>query len=367
MGQKAPWRGLVGGNAARSQKFEEVSRQLLALALPRRGPVTFELRIGRLLINHETGSKEFKAKPFSLPEWSSAFAEKTGTNTNKLETIFTPRLTTSLVDVESILDIRLSQGRSIFNPEPILRNVTYVYKCTTKHGDQVTINLDEDGTFKILGPEVLIGSLDFHFPKRVWDASLRLTTSGVYSNRFQQQVDAIISNLKIFVSQGGTSLDLSTRTSDQELVITSITLRRKTSYSSKVYADLLLQLCEVQDLHVSRNENEYQGTIKESKEMIDAGRLWWEASIASVSAGEILGVNDTLELGEVAKWSPHTITNRGVVRDLYSLAHEIVTNIDNVGFLNKGVKGSSGSKGQTTSYQTSHQTSSKPTEGGPYW
>ena len=367
MGQKAPSRGLVGGNAARSQKFEEVSRQLLALALPRRGPITFEMGIGRLLINHETGSKEFKAKPFSLPEWSSAFPEKTDTNTNKLETIFTPRLTTSLVDVESILEIHLSQGRRIFDPELILRNVTYVYKCTTKHGDQVTINLDEDGTFKILGPEVLIGSLDFHFPKRVWDASLRLTTSGLYSNRFQKQVDAIISNLKIFVSQGGTSLDLSTQTSDQELVITSITLRRKTLYSSKVYADLLLQLCEVQDLHVSRNENEYQGTIKESKEMIDTGRLWWEASIASVSAGEILGVNDTLELGEVAKWSPHTIINRGVVRDLYSLAHEIVTNIDNVGFLNKGVKGSSGSKGQATSYQTSHQTSSKPTEGGPYW
>ena len=367
MGQKAPSRGLAGGNTAQIKKYEEASRQLLALALPRQGPITFEFGIGRLLINHQTGSKEFKAKPFSLSEWLSAFPVKTDTDTDRLETIFTPRITTSLLDVESVVDTRLSQGRKLFNPEPILGNVTYVYKCTTKQGDQITINVNEDGTYKILGPEILVGSLDFHFPKRVWDASLRLTTSGLYTSRNQQQVDAVIENLKISVSKDGTALDLSTQTSDQELVIKSITLRRRMTYSSKVYADLLLQLCEVQDLNISQNENQYQGSIKEPKEMIDASRIWWEASIASVSAAEILADNDILELGEVAKWSPHTIIDKGVVRDMYSLAHETVTNIDNVGFLNKGVRDSSGSRGQTTSYQTSHQTSSKPTEGGSYW
>lgn len=367
MSQKAPSRGLAGGNTAQIKKYEEASRQLLALALPRQGPITFELVIGRLLINHQTVSKEFKAKPFSLSEWLSAFPVKTDTDTDRLETILTPRITTSLLDVESIVDTRLSQGRKLFNPEPILRNVTYVYKCTTKQGDQITINVNEDGTYKILGPEILVGSLDFHFTKRVWDASLRLTTSGLYTSRNQQQVDAIIKNLKIFVSKDGTALDLSTQTSDQELVIKSITLRRQITYSSKVYADLLLQLCEVQDLNISQNENRYQGSIKEPKEMIDASRIWWEASIASVSAVEILADNDILGLGEVAKWSPNTIIDKGVVPGMYSLAHEIVTNIDNVGFLNKGVRVSSGSRGQTTSYQTSHQTSLKPTEGGSYW
>ena len=45
MGQKAPSRALSGGNTALLKDFEESAKQLLALALPRRGPVVFEVGI----------------------------------------------------------------------------------------------------------------------------------------------------------------------------------------------------------------------------------------------------------------------------------------------------------------------------------
>ena len=363
MDQKAPCRKLVGGNLALIKKFEEASRQLLALALTRQGPITFEVGIGRLLVNHQIGSNEFKAKPFNVSEWSSAFSMKN--DRDKLETIFTPRLTTSLLDIDFILDTRLPQRRRLLDRDPVLRNVTYILVCRATQGEMITVKIDENGMFRILGPEVLIGRLDFHFPKRAWDASLCLKTEGLCTSTYQRHVDAIIRNMKI-EPRDGTTLDLSTQTIDQELIIESIILRRNTAHKSKVYVDLLLHVCEVQDLNVSRMDNQYHGTIREPKEMVNANRIWWEASITSISAGDVLSENDLLEFGETAKWSPHTIINNGAVRDMYSLAHEIVTNIDNVGYFNKGAKVSSGSRGQTTSYQTGSRNQAGIEEGA-YW
>lgn len=77
--------------------------------------------------------------------------------------------------------------------------------------------------------------------------------------------------------------------------------------------------------------------------MIEANRLWWEAKISSTNVTNILKENATLELGEQATCTPSSIINTGFVRDLFAAATEIVTQIDDVGFFNRG-RGSSGSK-----------------------
>ena len=86
--------------------------------------------------------------------------------------------------------------------------------------------------------------------------------------------------------------------------------------------------------------------------MIKTNRLWWEAKITSINAATVLKGNLGLELGEVATWSPSSVVDKGVVRDLFAVANEIVTRIDYVGFFNRG-KGSSGSK---TSEKASEKT-----------
>ena len=355
MNQKAPSRALSGGNTALLKDFEESAKQLLALALARRGPVVFEVGIGRLLINHQIGSAEFKTKPFSLSEWFSAFPIKSGLG--RPETRFTPRLTTSPEDVESILATRLPKARRIFendtSQQPILRTVNYVFSCKSKQGNQITIVVDEDGAFKVLGGEILVGSLDFHFPKRSWDASLRLRTSSLRSIDYQKQVESIVRNLKIYTSPDQTLLNLSTQTIDEELVIQSIVVRRETFHPSKVYADLLLRLCEVQDLQACKRGNRYDGGVQDRESMIDAGRYWWEASITSLNANSILEENDKLEMGEIATWDVGTIIEKGIVRDLYSLSNDLVTRIDSVGFHNKGLKGNLSSSANTMSMKPS--------------
>ena len=356
MGQKAPSRALSGGNTALLKDFEESAKQLLALALPRRGPVVFEVGIGRLLINHQIGSAEFKTKPFSLSEWFSAFPVTPGSG--RLETRFTPRLTTSLEDVESILDTRLPKARRLFeddtSQQPVLRTVNYVFSCKSKQGNQITIVVDEDGAYKILGGEILVGSLDFHFPKRSWDASLRLRTSSLRSIDYYKQVESIVRNLKIYTyGPGRTTLNLSTQTIDEELVIQSIVVRRETFHPSKVYPDLLLRLCEVQDLQACKQGLRYDGGVQDRQSMIDAGRYWWEASITSFNATSILKENEKLEIGDIATWDAETIIEKGIVCDLYSLTSDLVTRIDSVGFHNKGLKSNLASSANTMSMKRS--------------
>ena len=364
MDQKAPSRGLLGGKNALLKDFRDAAKQLLTLALPRQGPVVFEVAIGRLLINHQVGSAEFKTKPFSLSEWFSAFPIKPGPG--RLETRFTPRLTTSFKDIETILNTRLPKARRLFEDDtlqqPVLRTVTYVFSCKSKQGKLVTIELDEDRAYRILGGELLLGSLDFHFPKRSWDASLRLKTSSLRSVDYGRQAESIANNLTTQISLDGTFLSLVTQIDDEELIIQTIVVRRETYHPSKVYADILLRLCEVQDFQACREGHRYEGTIINRESMIEAGRYWWEASLTSTDARTILRVNDELEIGDVAAWDPETIIEKGIVDDLFCLSNDLVTRIDSVGLHNKALKGNSSSR--------TNKTSVKPSEALPgegYW
>ena len=191
-----------------------------------------------------------------------------------------------------------------------------------------------------------MGALDWHFPKRAWDARLRLTTEKFLATDYQRQVKGIVDNVKIDPPKDGQPLKLWTKTIDENFSIESITLCRETLHPVTIYPDLILHLIECQDLQVrqpSHSESIYSGSVETPNVMVKANRLWWEANISSTSADTILKENLTLELGETATWSPSSIIDKAVVRDLFAAAKEIVMQIDHVGCSNRG-KGSSGSK-----------------------
>ena len=84
--RKSSTPGFIGGNNAVVKSFEDASHEILSLAQYRQGSIKFVVAIGRLLINHQTGSTEFKKRVFTLSEWGSAFPVK---NTfNKIQTCF---------------------------------------------------------------------------------------------------------------------------------------------------------------------------------------------------------------------------------------------------------------------------------------
>ena len=105
-----------------------------------------------------------------------------------------------------------------------------------------------------------------------------------------------------------------------------------------IHPDIVLHMTECQDLQVrqpSDSEKIYSGSIQSANVMIKTNRLWWEAKITSINAATVLEGNSGLELGEVAMWNPSSVVDKGVVRELFAVANEIVTRIDYVGFFNR--------------------------------
>lgn len=124
----------------------------------------------------------------------------------------------------------------------------------------------------------MIGALNWHFPKRAWDARLRLTCNKFMAIDYHKQAQGIIDNLKISPSADGMTFDLSTETIDQELVINSITLRRTTIHSTTdIVPGLELHLTESQDLAVQAPgpKSLYRGSTATPKAMNKESTRYW--------------------------------------------------------------------------------------------
>lgn len=144
--RKARTQTLVGGEVAIIKSFEETTIHLLALALPRIGRIELAVDIGRLLINHQRGSSEFKNKTFKISEFSSVLPKGRATG---FEPMFTNILTARSSEAESIVDIVQSQGRRLFQQQPASRKVTYVFSCKAKGGDRIVVEYDENRDFNV--------------------------------------------------------------------------------------------------------------------------------------------------------------------------------------------------------------------------
>ena len=342
MGQRKPQQRITGGQENMMKGFEEAATKLLNLCLSHRGNINFEVGIGRLIISSQPNVAQAK-KPFTVGEWFSVFPMK-GQRESLRSTTFTPRLTTRAREIEAVLHLKLTNGRRLWRDEPRQRRVIYSIACVTKNDEKIVIDVAEDGTFQTKGTQLLIGAIDWHYPVRSWDARLRIIAHEPIFGSYEQQVTGIVDNMTVQIQEHGKAIRFSTIAIDGVVRIESVTLRRETVHSSVVYPDLLFHLTEVQDLAVfvatgklTGTDTRYQGTILTPARMMSVGRLWWETSVTSIHASNILQENNALELGEVAKWKPEDIIRRGVIKDMYALANELVTNMDFVGFYNKTV------------------------------
>lgn len=210
-------------------------------------------------------------------------------------------------------------------------------------------------------PKVL-GALNYHFPKRMWDARLAMTTATLITDesfgcplggisdemtsdgRILKAAKAIVDNL--YIPRGEKALDFYTKTvnkdktPNKDLKIEAVLLRRETCHRSTANVHLNLRLTEIQDLVIQcptdRKYSVHAFSLPPEM-MVKKQRLWWTASLTSDEAEATFKENIHLELGELAGWTPETLVNAGVIRNLSDLAHEVVTRIDNVGYGNRGL------------------------------
>lgn len=144
--RKAPTQAFVGGDTALVKTFEGIIASLLLSARPRTGRVGFTVDIGRLLINQQYASSEFKNRIFKTSEFSLVLPRG---ETTDFEPMFTNMLTARSAEAESILNVLMSQGRRLFQQQPISRRVTYQFTCQAKDGDQIIIEYDQNKEFNV--------------------------------------------------------------------------------------------------------------------------------------------------------------------------------------------------------------------------
>ena len=207
-------------------------------------------------------------------------------------------------------------------------------------------------------PEI-IGTTNLFFPKRVWDARLSVTESKSSVMENQETFKHVIDNL--YIKPGCTVPRLYTKTASSTIEIQSIVVKRQTRHSCNTYPDLVLQLTECVDLIIQKSSpRHYQAFALTPAQMVaDENRLWWEVSIRSMAAQEILRENLDLEVGEYAKWTPQQFVDGGIIQNLYGLAKEVVTRIDNVGYNTSALKGYAGTMAQTASKRSKDESNEK--------
>lgn len=191
----------------------------------------------------------------------------------------------------------------------------------------------------------MIGAINWHFPRRYWDARLTVRSSEQVSSDIRSSVKEMVDNLCIRPSPDQKSFNLSTKVETGDLRIQSISLHRETRHPASEYEDILLHLLEVQELNLWHQEAEYQASLPPVPNTTSPGcKTWWEVSLSSVLATDTFKQNEILELGDMASWTPEKVIGKTSVQDLCYVARDLVERIDAVGSSNKGPKGGSGTR-----------------------
>ena len=349
MRQRKPSSQIGSGVTGATSNFENVTTQLFEIIRSTRGFVDFRTAIGRLLIDPKSGTGEYKKTRFAITQWPQVFPNKPGVV--RLQTSFTDRLTSLASDADFVVDLKLSTGRRMFTDQPCQRKVVYRFTCSTSHKSEDNLFIDVEDTKGDTGKPViwrapkLYGALNWHYPKRYWDARLAIHSSSHGSQEQLKAAEVIVNNLRISPSSDESVVELFTHSPSRVLTIQSIQLRRETHHRSTIYPDLLLKLCEVQEFEIELprpdNNDHCHAHTNSRKQMVRENRFWWEASIASTTAMKLLKENELLEVGEKTTWTVKDIIDAAVVRNMSFLARDIVTRIDSVGYHNKGPKASS--------------------------
>lgn len=168
------------------------------------------------------------------------------------------------------------------------------------------------------------------------------------SHEIQEAAKDLVGNLRIIPAADRKTIELSIKSSSGKLEILSGFLRREASHQSCEHPEIFVNLCEVQDLNLWQPhgpKGPYEGSLISSQsEAVNAGKLWWEMTVASVEAERHFRVNEHLEVGSNANWKPTDILATYLVSHLCNVTRDLVVRIDSVGCWNKGSKGGSGTK-----------------------
>ncbi|KAL8907588.1 MAG: hypothetical protein Q9207_001325 [Kuettlingeria erythrocarpa] len=306
------------------EAFEAATIQLLQSANTFRGIIGLEVDIGRILIKAGKGAIGRTLLP---KDWASVFDDRTG---NSPETVFINRLPASDSDMRYVTSLKQPDGRQIFAQDPFETTFKFRFLCGTKTGEEdIILEANNSGSVRILSSEHVVGAVNWHFPKRQWDARLAVKVVEEVQD-YQDALEAIKRSLSIIPSSDGKTARLYGELGSSTLTFKTASIHREMRFNSNTYPDIVLSCTEVQDLGPARERQRYWNPHREVEIARKNGDLWWEIRAGSIEADRKLMLSRDLRLGEEADWKAEDVVS-GKVQQLHNLASGIVTQIDDIG------------------------------------
>ncbi|KAL8943546.1 MAG: hypothetical protein Q9216_001004 [Gyalolechia sp. 2 TL-2023] len=332
---------------------ESATAHLLQPARAFRGVVDLEVEIGRILVKGESNAI---GRTFSFSEWPSVFAPQAE---NRVETIFSNRLPISDTDIQYLTHLNHSNGRQIFDEKPSDSTLKYHFLCRTRSEDQsVILEVHDSNRVEVLSTPHLVGAINWHFPKRQWDARLAVKISE-QTGDYQGSVDTVTKTLSIVPSADGRTAKVFAETGNPDLIFKSATIIREIRFACRINPDIVMLCSEMQYLGPAKERHRYYNSHKDVGVAKKDGDLWWEVRLRSTSADHCLQQNRHLRLGDQVGWTAEDIMQGGAVEQLHDLTSEILTQIDGLGgSINTQVK---------TASMDQNETKDTPTQPGSFW
>ncbi|RYP16787.1 hypothetical protein DL765_004900 [Monosporascus sp. GIB2] len=272
--------------------------------------------------------------------------------------VFTRILSTEGGDADFIAHLKEAEGPAkgarMWRPDPYGRRVVYEIPCRarTATGETFSFIIEVDGndfSYHVRQVDHNPIQLFVHCMKRSWDFQLTLSATPNTDKIRDTFAKDVVDSLRITPQRSGVPRLEFVAREEYQVDIGIVRIRNTATYRRRPecapYLDFHddarrwdgLALSEVHDMD-SYMERQGDGTIKYFSEAFSGvaakGQppMWIEASIHSNMVAEAFEENESLEVGDEAKWSAEELSESGVFDDLIRTATQMVKQMDGVGY-----------------------------------
>ena len=157
---------IASGRTSMLVSFFKLLTGILRASLDCAGP-TLKIRLGLFLFNKKSiRDKSILEQVFD----PNQFKQYVGKEPD-LDVKFVESLTSHYTDVPSILSLKASKGKGIFEEEPLERSEKYHFVCESGSREIVAVVIEpKTGEFSVRGLTRLQGAVNWYFIAHVWDA-----------------------------------------------------------------------------------------------------------------------------------------------------------------------------------------------------
>ncbi|KAI9884155.1 MAG: hypothetical protein M1823_004071 [Watsoniomyces obsoletus] len=302
----------------------------LERALTHPGPVTMGFHLGRIF-RKVTGAPSPRV---SVDGTGDVFASME-------EPVFNTAVTTSIDVVDSIIDMKHTNGGKFFQPRPDRKTVVFEFYCINELKDHIMIEVNAE-TFEWTASQwgLSIGSAYIHYPEHSLDAHMRVVGRIPAREKDQEVAREFVSRL--WIKPDDTEVILAV---DPNIRVASVLLKRSTQhlvrYPLSVHppSRIVLQVTEVQHLMVQRVPNGGYHTGLRAYNLprgemmnpvirtatgtiVEGSRLWFEIEIMSSTA------NETMKWGNTLPWKPDQAVTKETANDLWRVLEGVINSLD---------------------------------------